>query len=165
MLREESEQCTTGRVRKDSRLTSLSSLRPVDRSKSTPMTDQPSTLCGLFCRTKGPHYSGKLSLSCPKVVLKSTLITAQLFSSNTMSTLLKEWAPHGTYPYHCWQLRQMIQLVRASLVQELSVKVCCQPLSTILMQLKDFNFHCLLSCNYYMYNTNKKVLATLHVGL
>ena len=71
-------------MRKDSRLTSLSSLRPVDRSKSTPMTDQPSALCGLFCRTKGPHYSGKLSLSCPKVVTKLSQSCPKVVSKSTL---------------------------------------------------------------------------------
>ena len=41
--------------------------------------------------------------------------------------------------------------MRASLVQELSVKVCCQPVSTVFMQSKDFNFHFL----QLLYNANK----------
>ena len=41
--------------------------------------------------------------------------------------------------------------MRASLVQELCVKVCCQPVSTVFMQSKDFNFHFL----QLLYNANK----------
>ena len=41
--------------------------------------------------------------------------------------------------------------MRASLVQELCVKVCCQPVSTVFMQSKDFNFNFL----QLLYNANK----------
>ena len=65
--------------------------------KSTPMTDQH---CAANFVSQQVHTAQgsclqvvpKLSQTCPKVVSKSTLITAQLFSSNTMSThCSKNW--------------------------------------------------------------------------